>query len=170
VPAEIDKEKIEIEAEAVAEQIRRTARGEADAIYAKMEAEAKGTYEILTKQAEGFKQIVGAANQNSRDAVMLMIADKLPELVEKQVEAIKNIKIDKVTVWDSMSSGKDGNSPSTANFLSGMMGSLPPFTEMFEMAGMELPEFLQGANTKADANAKNATNIQDAKVIDEKRF
>ncbi len=106
VPAEIDKSKIVIEAEAGAEEIRRIAKGEADAIYLKMAAEAKGNYEILTKQAEGFKAIVNAANQNSKDAVMLMIADKLPELVEKQVEAIKNIKIDKVTVWDNLSSGK----------------------------------------------------------------
>lgn len=49
---------------------------------------------------------------------MLMIADKLPELVKTQVEAIKNLKIDKITVWDTMGSGKDGKSPATANFLS----------------------------------------------------
>jgi flotillin len=146
VHAEIDKSRIVIEAEAAAEEIRRKAKGEADAIYLKMAAEAKGNFEILTKQAEGFKALVEAANQNSKDAVMLMIADKLPELVEKQVEAIKNIKIDKVTVWDNMSSGKDGNTPSTANFLSGMLGSLPPFDELFQMAGMELPDYLKGGN------------------------
>lgn len=155
VPAQIDKEKIEIDAEAIAEQIRRKARGEADAIYAKMEAEAKGIYEILTKQAAGFKSIVNAANNNSTDAVMLMIADKLPELIEKQVEAIKNIKIDKVTVWDNMNSGKDGKTPATANFLSGMLSSLPPFTEMFEMAGLELPEILRGTKKDATTDAKS---------------
>ncbi len=50
VPAQINKEKIEIDAEAMAEQIRREARGEADATYMKMEAEAKGIFEILTNQ------------------------------------------------------------------------------------------------------------------------
>ena len=40
-----------------------------------------------------------AAGDDSKDAVLLLIADKLPELVKTQAEAIKNIKIDKVTVW-----------------------------------------------------------------------
>ncbi|BDX37101.1 hypothetical protein CYCD_04560 [Tenuifilaceae bacterium CYCD] len=143
VPAQINKEKIEIDAEAMAEQIRRQARGEADAIYMKMQAEAKGIYEILSKQAEGFEKLSNAAG-NSQDAVMMMIADKLPELVKTQVEAIKNLKIDKITVWDNMGSGKDGKSPATANFLSGMLGSIPPFDELFKMAGMELPNYLKG--------------------------
>ncbi len=146
VPAEIDKQKVEIDAEAIAEQTRRHAKGEADAIFLKMEAEGKGTYEILSKQAEGFKQIVKAAGDDSKDAVMLMIADKLPELVKTQVEAIKNIKIDKVTVWEN-GGGKDGKT-STANFMQGMLGAIPPMEEMFKMAGMELPDYLKGKNTK----------------------
>jgi flotillin len=140
VKAEIDKQKIEIEAEAQAEQMRRTAKGEADAIFAKMEAQARGIEEILLKQAGGFKEIVDAAGGNPNDAIKLLLADKMEDLIKTQVEAIKNIKIDKVTVWDSMG-GKDG-SPATANFLSGMMKSIPPMNEMFNMAGMELPEFL----------------------------
>ncbi|RKE04094.1 flotillin family protein [Marinifilum flexuosum] len=140
VPAQIDKEKIEIAAEAIAEQTRRHAKGEADAIYMKMEAEAKGIYEILSKQADGFDKIVNAAGSDAKDAVMLMIADKLPELVSTQVEAIKNIKIDKVTVWEN-GNGKDGKT-STANFMQGMMGSIPPMEELFKMAGMELPTYL----------------------------
>ncbi len=75
---------------------------------------------------------------------MLMITDKLPEIVRTQVEAIKNLKIDKITVWDNMSSGKDGKSPTSANFLSGMLGSIPPFEELFKMAGLELPDYLKG--------------------------
>ncbi|MDE5417739.1 hypothetical protein L3049_06935 [Labilibaculum sp. DW002] len=140
VPAEIDKQKIEIAAEAIAEQTRRHAKGEADAIFMKMEAEGKGTYEILSKQAEGFDKLVQAAGDDAKDAVMLMIADKLPELVATQVEAIKNIKIDKVTVWEN-GGGKDGKT-STANFMQGMMGSIPPMEELFKMAGMELPTYL----------------------------
>jgi len=158
VPAQIDKEKIEIAAEAIAEQTRRHAKGDADAIFMKMEAEAKGIFQILSKQAEGFEKLVAATGNNSKDAVMMMIADKLPELVKTQVEAIKNLKIDKITVWDSMSGGKDGKSPSTANFLSGMLGSIPPFDELFKMAGLELPDYLKG-KTKA-------SDVTDATIID----
>ncbi|MEP5256214.1 flotillin family protein [Winogradskyella rapida] len=147
VPAEIDKQKAEIDAEAEAERIRRKAKGEADAILFKAQAEAQGQYEILTKQAAGMEQIVKAAGNNSRDAVLLLIADKLPELVQAQADAIKNIKIDKVTVWDNGSNGEDGKS-STANFLSGMYKSVPPLQEMFNMAGMDLPEYLKGKDKK----------------------
>lgn len=159
IPAMIDKEKIEIAAEAIAEQTRRHAKGEADAIYMKMEAEAKGILEILSKQAEGFKQLVGAAKDPS-SAVMMMIADKLPELVKTQVEAIKNLKIDKITVWDTMGSGKDGKSPATANFLSGMLGSIPPMEELFKMAGMELPDYLKGKK-KEPEEPQDAVEVKD---------
>ncbi|MBN2222346.1 MAG: flotillin family protein [Vallitaleaceae bacterium] len=139
VQAEIGKRKMEIEAEAQAEQNRRIARGEADAIFAKMEAQARGNLEILSKQADGFRSMVEAAG-SSNDAVRLLIADKMEDLVKTQVEAIKNIKIDKITVWDS----NNGNSEkgTTANFLSGLMKSIPPMQEMFNMAGMELPNYL----------------------------
>jgi len=145
VPAEIAKAKIEIEAEAEAERTRRIARGDADAIFLEMEAEARGNLEILVKQAEGFKAMVESAGENPREAVLLMIADKLPELVKTQVEAIKNIKIDKVTVWDSGNGSEKGGS--TANFLKGMAGSIPPLEDLFSMAGMELPSYLKGKKT-----------------------
>ncbi|WP_234969249.1 flotillin family protein [Winogradskyella jejuensis] len=146
VPAEIDKRKVEIDAEAEAERIRRRAKGEADAILFKAQAEAKGLYEVLTKQAAGLDEIVKAAGNNSKDAVLLLIADKLPELVKTQAEAIKNIKIDKVTVWEN-GGGKDGQT-STSNFISGMYKAVPPLQEMFNMAGMDLPEYLKGKDKK----------------------
>lgn len=146
VPAQIDKEKAIIDAEAEAERLRRLAKGEADAIFAKMDAEARGLYEVLTKQAEGYAQIVKAAAGDPDKAVMMLITDKLPELVKTQVEAVKNIKIDKITVWDGNNAG-NGNT-STANFISGMMKSVPPLNDLFNMAGMNLPTFLKGVATE----------------------
>ena len=140
VKAEIEKRQIEIQAEAMAEQYRREAKGKADATFAQMEAEARGIEEILNRQAEGFRNIVAAAGGNADAAVKLMISDKLEELVKTQVDAIKNIRIDKVTVWDSMN-GKDGSS-TTANFVSSLFKSVPPLNEMFNQAGMSLPEYL----------------------------
>jgi len=149
VPAEIDKRKVEIDAEAEAEKIRRRAKGEADAILFKAQAEAQGLFEVLTKQAQGLDEIVKAAGNDPKDAVLLLIADKLPELVRTQAEAIKNIKIDKVTVWDSGAKTTDGKG-STANFISGMYKSVPPLQEMFNMAGMQLPEYLKGKEIESD--------------------
>ena len=153
VPAQIDKERQIIEAEAEAEKLRRTAQGEADAIYAKMEAQARGTFEVLSKQAEGFGRMVNSAEGDAQKAALMLIADKLPELVKTQVEAVKGIKIDKVTVWDGNSS-KDGKS-STAGFISGLMGSVPPLQDLFKMAGLNLPEYL---GTPA---AENQEHVED---------
>ena len=144
VPAQIEKEKAIIDAEAEAEQIRRKAKGEADAIFAKMDAQARGVLEVLTKQASGFQQLVGAAQGDAQKAVLMMIADKLPELVKTQVEAVKGINIDKVTVWDT-GNGADGKT-ATSNFISGLMKSVPPLDDLFKMAGMELPSYLKGAD------------------------
>ena len=151
------------EKQAEAEQKRRIAKGEADAIYAKMEAEARGAEEILKKQAAGFAEIVKSAGGDTEAALKLLIADKLEELMRVQVEAIKNIKIDKVTVWDN-GQGSDGKS-ATAGFLSGMMKSVPPLQEVFAMAGMELPEMLgkklpesTDAEKTADADGDGSKN------------
>ena len=147
VAAEIDKQKAIIDAEAEAETYRRKAKGEADAIYAKMEAEARGINEILTKQASGFAKIVEAANHNAEKAVLMMISDKLPELVKTQVEAIKNIKIDKITVWDGQGQNSNGKT-ATANFLSGLMQAVPPLNDLFNQAGMQLPKYLGDVKTE----------------------
>lgn len=156
ITAQIMKEQAEIAAEAEAEVMRRKARGEADAIFAKLDAEARGSREILAKQAEGMKLLVDAAGQNADAAVKLIIADKLEELTRIQVEAIKNIKIDKVTVWDSNGTNDQGKT-ATANFLSGMLKSIPPMNELFQQAGMELPSFL----------GKEITEVKEASIPEE---
>jgi flotillin len=112
-----------------------------------MEAQARGTQEVLTKQALGLAEIVGAAGGDASDALRLMLADKMEELMKVQVEANKNIKIDKVTVWD----GASGEKTATAGFLSGLAKSLPPLHDLFDMAGMRLPSFL-GQEKSAEDN------------------
>ena len=141
VAQEIEKKRLVISAEAEAEQKRVNAKGEADAIFAKMEAEAKGLYEILTKQADGYDRMIQAAGGDATKAYTLLLLEKLPELVKTQVEAIKGINIDKVTVWDNGAGSANGQG-STAGFLSGLMKSIPPLNDLFDQAGMSLPEYL----------------------------
>ena len=140
VAQEIEKKRRIIEAEAEAEKARVRAKGEADAIFAKMEAEAKGYFEMLTKQAAGYDKMVQAAGGDADKAYQLLLIEKLPDLVRTQVDAIKGINIDHVTVWDS-GNGADGKG-STANFISGLMKSVPPLNDLFNQAGLNLPEYL----------------------------
>ncbi len=140
VPAQIQKEQVEISAEAEAEKRRREARGEADAIFAKLDAEARGNFEILKAKGDGFKMIIESCANDTNAAAKMLLVEKLEELVKMQTEAIKNIKIDKVTVWEG-GANADGKT-STANFLSGMMQSLPPIHDVASMAGIDLPGYL----------------------------
>ncbi len=164
VHAEIEKRKVEIDAEAKAETIRRIAKGEADATLSKMQSEAKGNMEILTKQAEGFQKIVEAAG-SAENAVMLMMTEKIEQLVKLQVEAIKNIKIDKITVWDTMG-GSGNGTPTTANFLSGMLKSVPPLEDVFKTAGMELPKYLKGNFNRENDNENKSENDSEVEIIE----
>ncbi len=138
VRQEIDKKKIEIEAEAIAEKIRREAKGQADAILAKYEAEAKGIRQVLDSKAAGYESLIRSCNGDARAASTLLMIEKLEEIVGKQVEAIKNLKIDKITVWDS---GSEKGS-STSQFLSSMIKAIPPLQDLAQMAGVQLPEYL----------------------------
>jgi flotillin len=160
IPSEIAKQQAIIQAQADAERIRENAKGEADAIFAKMQAEANGLYEILTKQAEGYKQVVSAAGGDPTKAFQLLLVEKLPELVKTQVEAVKNIKIDKITVWDSGANGENGGS-STSNFVSNMMKTVPPLNDLFNMAGLNLPTYLKGPDGTSIEPEKKSDHEED---------
>ena len=163
VPAEIEKLKIETLAEADAEKTRRLKKGDADGIQSIMEAEAKGTLAALQSKAEGFARIVNASG-GAEFASTLLVTEQLPKLVAEQVKAISNLKIDKITVWDS---GKgEGGKNDTANFVSGLVGALPPLHQITKNVGIELPEFL---GKLTDNPSEAAKILEDAKAADSKK-
>ena len=138
VREEIAKTQIEIAAEAEAERIRRTAQGEADAILSLRRAEAEGIAEVLNAKAMGYEKLVKASGGDPKAAATLLMVEKIENIVARQVEAISNLQIDKITVWDS--GGAD--SSSTANFVSNLINSLPPIHDVAKMAGVDLPSYL----------------------------
>jgi flotillin len=141
VKQEISKRKIEIAAEAEAEKIRRVAKGQADGVLFKYQAEAEGVRKVLESKAAGYLNLVKGCNGDAKAAATLLMTEKIEEIVKLQVEAIRNIKIDKVTVWDS-AGGNGKDTTATANFLSGLVKSLPPLHDVAGMAGIELPKYL----------------------------
>ena len=150
--AEAEKRRIELTAQADAERLRVTKQGEADGLKAFMEAQAQGILAQLSARADGFRSVVAAAGSPER-AAQLMVTEQLPKLVEEQVKAISNLKIDSITVWEG-GKGKDGKG-STADFLSSLIGALPPLQELTRNAGIQLPEFLG----KALNNVPNAPSV-----------
>ena len=140
VREEIAKTQIEIAAEAEAERQRRIAGGEADAILARYKAEAEGIQKVLEAKATGYQMLVSSAGGDAKAAATLLMVEKIDSMVNAQVEAVKNLKIDKITVWDS-GNGADGKG-ATSNFVSGLVQTLPPMHDVAKMAGVDLPEYL----------------------------
>jgi flotillin len=146
---EVERQRIVIAAEAEAERLRREAQGDADATLARYNAEAEGLRKVLEAKAEGYRQLVAACTDNPDIAPTLLMIEQLPAIVAEQVKAIQNLKIDKITVWDS--GGGNGGQGSTSNFLSGLIGSLPAVHELAAQAGIELPAVLGQLKAKPES-------------------
>ena len=125
-----------------------------------MLGEAEGIYQQLSKKAEGFKEIVTAANGNPDKAAMLMVVEQLPTVVEAQAKAISNIKFDKIVV---MEGGNSGNN-TTAEWLSGITKVLPPLHEFANMAGVKLPATL--GNILKEETVQNSQKPASDKPLD----
>ncbi|MCM1339951.1 MAG: SPFH domain-containing protein [Muribaculaceae bacterium] len=137
---EVEKLKIQVEADAEAERVRRIALGQADAIKAKYFAEAEGVKAVLEAKAKGYNDLVKISNNRPEIATSFLMIEKIEKIVEKQVDAIKNIKFDKITVWDGGTGSANGST--TANFMKDLIKSLPAMHDLAGQAGIELPQIL----------------------------
>ena len=146
VQAEAEKQRQVVQAEAEKEQRRLIAEGEAAAILAQKQAEAQGTQAILNAKAEGYRQLVEACGSNDQAAAAFLIIERLTDVANIQAEAISNLPIDKVMVWDS-GNGESGMS----NLGQRLMGAIPPMHDLARLAGLELPEFLGKMNGEQTA-------------------
>lgn len=151
VDAEIAKQKAVIAAQAEAERQREIAKGEADAVLARYMAQAKGQEELLTKQAEGFQKLVEAAGGSPESAIGYLMIDKLTELAKIQTDAIKDIEIDKIVVYDN------GNGQGIGNFVQGLYGMVPQLNDFLEQSGMSLPAALVGKKSEDKSTSDDAT-------------
>jgi flotillin len=125
--------------QAEADGIKFVQEAEAGGMKAKLFAEAEGAKAVLEGKAKGFEDLIKAC-MGPAGAQNMLVTELLPQLVREQVQAIANLKIDKITVWDN-GSGADGKS-STASFLSGLAGAVPPLHEIAKNVGVELPQYL----------------------------
>ncbi|MDR1333760.1 MAG: hypothetical protein LBJ71_00915 [Holosporaceae bacterium] len=154
---EIEKLKVQVMADAEAEKLRRIALGEADAVKAKYFAEAEGVKAVLEAKAEGYNRLISMCGEKPELATSLLMIEKMEDIVSKQVEAIKNIKIDKITVWDGGSNGQGGSA--TANFMKDLIKSLPAVHELAAQAGVELPLILGKVGSETD-NKRSRRNVE----------
>ena len=75
------------------------------------------------------------------------MVEKIEGMVAAQIEAVKNLKIDSITVWDG---GGSADGSATSDFISSLVRRLPPLHDVARNAGVDLPEFLGTVNDKDD--------------------
>ena len=136
VPANAERERVIIAADAAREQSVRIAQGEAEATLAKMKAEGQGVKAILDGKAAGYHALVEAC-ATAQQAASLLLIEKLQEIAEIQAQAIQDLPIEKVVVWDG-----GGEKGGLAGLGQRLMGALPPMHELARQVGLELPDYL----------------------------
>jgi len=136
VPANIEREKALIDADAVKQRTIRVAQGEAEGALTRMTAEAKGQQAILEGKAAGYGVLVSASGGGGA-AASLLIIEKLKEIATIQAQAIKDLPVEKIVVWDG-----GGQGGGMENLGKRLMGALPPMHELARLAGLELPQYL----------------------------
>jgi len=137
VPANAERERVVIAADAEKQQSIRIAEGQAQGLLTKMKAEGEGVQSILDGKAEGYRRLVEAC-ATAQQAAALLLIEKLTDVATIQAQAIQELPIEKIIVWDGGGSGEGG--------LKGLgrrlMGALPPMHDLAKQIGLDLPEFL----------------------------
>ncbi len=137
-----------IEKEAEGKAAIKLAQGEADALLLKKKAEGEGLEMVgrgqasaiqasLEAKANGFRQIVQAAG-DARAASGLLVTEQLPQIVETQASAVRNLSFDKVVVMG----GGDTKSGSVGSFVQNLVTGTLPLHELAGSVGVQLPDYL----------------------------
>lgn len=151
---EVELKKAKLAAEAKAEAIRIEAKAEAEKITLESEAKAKGEKALLDAKAEGYKSLMESMGDQ---AVSILTVEQLPQLVAAQVEAIKGIKIDKLTILE----GGSGNAISS--LAKDLTRALPGIHEIAKNVGLELPETLgKMAQPESTETGEDTTSSKDS--------
>lgn len=168
VPAEIAKDALIVQSQASAQQVTIAAEAEgqrsviiqqaaavaaeseAKKILALKQAEGGGIRAVLEGRAEGFRQLVSSAGGNASEAVIVLLADQLPAMIDSQMKGISNLKIDKVVVWGG---GEQGAKGGISTLLKDLITGLPPVTDLAKAAGIELPPVLGRVDSKEPSQA-----------------
>ena len=108
----------------------------------------------MEAKAKGYEELVKISNNKPEIATSFLMIEKIEDIVGKQVEAIKNIKFDKITVWDGGAGSKNGST--TANFMRDLIKALPAMHDLAGQAGVELPAILGKVASQEDIETEPA--------------
>jgi flotillin len=134
---EVELKKAKLAAEAKAAAIRIEAEAEALKINILAKAKADGEKMMLDAKAAGYENLVKSTGDQLG---ALLTIEQLPELVKVQAEAIKAIKIDKLSIVEG------SNGSAISNLSQDLVKTLPKLHEMAQTFGLQLPPVLGKAS------------------------
>lgn len=155
-----EKEQVELRAEAEKNKRIKEAEAEAQEILLRAEAEAKGINKIMEQKAAGYDKLRQAVGEDNLTSVLML--EKLVDVTKVKSEALSNLNIDKITVWDNPGSNSGEGRSGLNGFVDNFMTSIPAMHEIAEDAGISLPKYLgEKTNEVNESQDDYDSEIQD---------
>ncbi len=134
----VEREKLRLQADVV-----EPANAERTAAKVRAEGEAAPILERGRASAEALRMLNEEVMKGGDNAFAVLLAEKLPQLLETSVEAVKGVDIDRVVVLDS--GGGEGVSNAVNQRVHGALGTVEAISAA---VGVDIQEVLQGAAKK----------------------
>jgi flotillin len=134
----VEREKLRLQADVV-----EPANAERAAAKVKAEGDAAPILERGRASAEALRVLYEEVKKGGDNAFAVLLAEKLPQLLETSVEAVKGVDIDRVVVLDS--GGGGGVSNAVNQRVHGALGTVEAISAA---VGVDIQEILQGAAKK----------------------
>jgi flotillin len=134
----VEREKLRLQADVV-----EPANAARTAAKVKAEGDAAPILERGRASAEALRMLYDQVKQGGNDAFAVLLAEKLPQLLETSVSAVQGVDIDRVVVLDG--GGGEGVSNAVNQRVHGALGTVEAISSA---VGVDIQEVLQGAARK----------------------
>jgi len=135
----VEREQLRLQADVIA-----PANAEREAAKVRAEGDAAPILERGRASAEALRMLYEQVRQGGDNAFAVLLAEKLPQLLETSIAAVEGVDIERVVVLDS--GGGEGVSNAVNQRVRGALGTMEAISAA---VGVDIPELLQGAARKA---------------------
>lgn len=136
----LEEKRVEREEQRLRADVVEPAKAEKEAAFARAEAEAAPILERGKAQVEVLRRLYGEVRAGGDAAFAIFLAEKLPELLETAVDAVKGVDIDRVVVMDGGQG--DGVSNALNQRVRGAYGTMHGLASVL---GLDIEEVLKRA-------------------------
>lgn len=147
----LETKRVQREMERLRADVIEPANAERDAAFAQAEAEAAPILERGKAQVEVLRLLYEQVQEGGDQAFAVFLAEKLPELLEISVEAVKGVDIDRLIVMDSGDGGAVSNAINQR-----VRGAYGTMEGLGSVLGIDIQAVLQNAVQRAGGTASPA--------------